>query len=259
MEKKSSKQILRRPKAYVSSLVTNSIHLRNPWVTAWWSAAFPGFGHSLLGNNIKGFLLIIWEIIININSGINMAIIYSFTGRFDQAKAVININWILLYTAFYIYAIWDSYRLTVDLNNYAVLADREGSLFDPCTITPLIINILDKRNPWMAAVWSMLTPGLGQIYAHNLPKGFFILLWWIFLCIYSHLLPGIHSAVLGDFSRATAIFDPKWLLFMPSIHIFAIYDAYVCTVEQNKLFETEQAMFLKTNYQQPGFLMPFQK
>lgn len=257
MDKKSSQQILRRPKAFVLPLFTNFIHLRNPWVTAWWSAAFPGFGHILLGNYFRGFLLVIWEIIININSGLNLAIFYSFTGRFDLAKDVTNINWVLLYTAVYIFAIWDSYRLTVDLNNYSVLADREGSIFAPCTITSLGINILDKRNPWLAAAWSMLTPGLGQIYAHKNHTGIFVNVWWITICYYSHLIPGVHFTILGDFSRATTVLDLKWLMFIPSIHIFAIYDAYVSTVEQNKLFETEQAMFLKTNYQLSDFLLPF--
>jgi hypothetical protein len=64
----------RRPRGYVSSIATNLIHPRNPWVTACWAAAFPGFGHIILGSYVKGFLLIIWEIVINLFSRANLAI-----------------------------------------------------------------------------------------------------------------------------------------------------------------------------------------
>jgi len=55
---------------------------------------------------------------------------------------------------------------------------------------------------------------------------------------------------------ATAISDPQWLLFMPSLYLFVIYDAYSLTVEFNKLFEIEQSKFLVDNYQDPSFKMP---
>lgn len=256
MAKNSCKQILRRPKAYISPFATVSVHLRNPLITAWWSAAFPGFGHIILENYTRGFLLVIWEIIINLNSRLNEAIVYSFTGNFELAKAVTNTNWVILYSAVYIYAIWDSYRLTVDLNNYSILADHEANPFAPYSLTSLGLSFLDKRNPWLAAVWSMLTPGLGQLYNYRIITGFFVFVWWIVISYFSHLLQGIHFTALGDFSRAIAILDGKWLMFMPSIYVFSIYDAYVHAVEQNNLFEKEQAGFLKTNYQNAKFIMP---
>ncbi len=59
---------LRRPKGHISSIATNMLHLKNPWVTAWWSAAFPGFGHIILGSYVKGFLLVVWELLINVKA-----------------------------------------------------------------------------------------------------------------------------------------------------------------------------------------------
>lgn len=52
----SSRQY-RRPLGIMNSIATNYLHLRNPYVIAWWSAAFPGFAHISLGSYVAGFLL----------------------------------------------------------------------------------------------------------------------------------------------------------------------------------------------------------
>jgi hypothetical protein len=54
---------------------------------------------------------------------------------------------------------------------------------------------------------------------------------------------------MGEFAKVSTIVEPEWLLFLPSVFFFAIYEAYVSTVENNKLFEKEQVRFLKKNYQ----------
>lgn len=246
----------RRPKGYMSSLDINVIHLRTPWVTAWWSAAFPGFGHLLLGMYLKGFILIIWEIFANINSNLNQAIVYSFTGQFDLAVNTLDKKWLLLYVPVYIASIWDSYRLTVDLNNYSILAEREKSPIIPFKINAISVNFFDKRNPCITTVWSALIPGLGQICTNRLLIGFFLLIWWVAIAYYSNLLEAIHFTSVGAFRQAASVADPEWLLFLPSIYGLAVFDAYVGAVEYNKLFETEQARFLKDNYQSSEFVMP---
>ena len=55
----------RRYKAHVSTVGTTQLHLRNPYIIAWWSAAFPGFGHLLLSKYLRGYSLFIWEILVN--------------------------------------------------------------------------------------------------------------------------------------------------------------------------------------------------
>jgi len=94
----------RRPLGKLSSLSTNLLHMRNPWVTLWWSATFPVFGHIALGKHITGFLLVSWEVFINIKSHLNLAIIYSFTGKFEMTKEVVDIRWLILYVAVFVYA-----------------------------------------------------------------------------------------------------------------------------------------------------------
>ena len=249
----------RRPLSYISTININHIDLKNPWVTAWWSASFPGLGHIFLGSYVKGFLLIVWEIVINVKSRLNLAIIYSFNGRYEMAKEVLDSRWLLLYIAVYIYSMWDSYRKTVELNKFAVLAKRENSPITPFKIDSIEINYLDKRNPWVSLTSSIFMPGLGHLCTHRLPTGFLLLTLWVIISYYSHLLQAVQYSATGAFSQAKAIVDPEWLLFLPSLFGFAIYDAYVHLVEFNKLFQFEQSRFLKENYQDPGFKLPFNK
>ncbi len=249
--KSESLRNLRRPKGYISTSNVNVLHLKNPWVTAWWSAAFPGYGYIITGSYVKGFLLAIWEFAINYQAHINTAIYYSLLGRFGQAKEVIDINWFLLYITVYIYAIWSSYHLTVDLNKLSILADREDSMIIPVKIGSMEICFLDKRVPWVAACISIFTPGIGHLYTHRIPTSIFLKLNYIVIVYYSHLLPAVHYTAIGAFSQAAAVLDPQWFLILPSIIGFAVYDAYVNTVEYNRLFEMEQARFLSDNYQQP--------
>ncbi|WP_167751388.1 hypothetical protein [Lentibacillus salicampi] len=246
----------RRYRAYVSPLGTTQIHLRNPYVIAWWSAAFPGMGHLLLSKYLRGFLLFIWEILINVNTKLNVAMVYTFGGHFDMAKEALEPRWMLLYIPVYIYAIWDSYRTSVDLNKVYILAARENADFINFQITSLEINYLDKRSPWVAVMWSFFMPGTGQLYIHRIVVAFFIVSWSVVIVYFSHFLEGIHYLVLGNIHKANTVLDIEWLMFIPSVYFFSIYDAYVNTVENNKLYDNEQANFLKANYQSKSFQLP---
>lgn len=252
----SQPQQVRRPKGTMNSLATNFFHLRNPVTMAWWSAAYPGFGHISMGNYISGFLLFFWEMAVNTQGKVNLAILYSFTGRFDMAKEIVNNRWLLLYVLVYIFAIWDSYRLALQFNQLAILADRNEENIQPVSVSFVEINALDQCSPWCAVAWTILAPGLGHIYTHRIPTGFFIIIWWMAIAYFSFLFQGVQYSALGLFDEAKAIVDPEWLMFLPSIYGFAIYDVYVNTVEFNRLFKKEQASFLKSNYQNLNFKMP---
>lgn len=256
MTARADNEAPRRPKAYTSSFATSLIYSRSPWVTLWWSAMFPGFGHIMLCSYIKGFILIIWEFAINVKVQLNLAIVYSFTGHFDQAKAVLDTRWLLLYIPVYLYGLWDAYRVAVDVNKYVFLADIQKPPLEPFKISLLDVHFLNKRSPWGALIWSSFMPGLGHLYSHQLPTGFFILIAYVGSVYKANFLPAVHASLLGEFTRATAIVDPQWLLFLPSIYGFALYNSYVVTVEYNKLFEKEQAMYLKREYQGAKYEMP---
>jgi hypothetical protein len=244
---------IRRPKAYLSSYILNQIHVRNPWVIVWWSAAFPGAGHVLSCKFASGLMLMVWEFFVNTRAHVNTAIMYSMIGQFDKARDVLDVRWFLLYIPVYVYCMWDCYSLTVDLNKFSLIADREDSSIMPFNISTLEINYLDNRMPWNGVLWSLMTPGLGSLYVNRLPTGFFSLIAFILSVYYSHLLPAIHFTFDGMFDQATAVLNPEWLLFLPSIYGFAAYSTYVNTIESNKLFKTEQSRFLTDSYQNPRF------
>ncbi|MEH7108476.1 hypothetical protein [Bacillus sp. JJ1764] len=253
MDNYTNDNTARRYKAYVSTLGTTQLHLRNPYIIAWWSAAFPGFGHMLLSKYLRGYALFIWEVVVNIKAHVNLSMIYSFQGNIEMAKEVLDTRWLLMYIPVYIFGIWDSYRTTVDMNRVYLLADREGHRFNSFSIGALEINYLDKRNPVIAVMWSLFIPGLGQLYIHRILTAFFVIGWLVIFFYYSHVQEAVVLLFLGQIKEATAILKPEWLLFIPSHYGFAVYDSYTNTVENNKLFEKDLRNHLMENYQSANF------
>ncbi|GLI06553.1 hypothetical protein YDYSG_25830 [Paenibacillus tyrfis] len=248
MERSPTAGSHKRYLAYFGTLNINLLHLRKPWVIAWWSAAFPGFGHLLLGSHIKGLILILWEIGINMQSGINKSMVYSFTGHVDLSKQVLNPRWLLLYIPVYIYAIWDSYRSTIELNKQWVLAEWERAPIVSFKMSGMSLNHLDKSSPWLAMAWSMLMPGLGQLYLRRIPIGFFLLAGWIGFMYFSAIAEIVLVTMAGGNVQAWHLINTQWALFMPSFYCFAAYEAYVYSVGYNKLFDKAQNQWLERNY-----------
>ncbi|WP_240338460.1 hypothetical protein [Peribacillus alkalitolerans] len=249
-------QSYRRPRAYLSTFTTTHLHLRNPWVIAFFAFSYPGFGNLMLHKYGKAFILILWEMFINQQAKINLGIMYSLQGHFEKAKDVLDERWLMLYVGIYIYAMWDSYRSTIDLNKQYILSDWEDAPIKLMKMSAWGINHLDKREPWMAMAWSFLIPGLGHLYVQKLIVGFFIFIYTLVICYFSHLPQAIQFSFTGDFSQAKQIIDMQWFIYIPSIYTFIIYDAYISAIEQNKLFEKEQSQYLRKSYQSPSFHYP---
>jgi len=249
----SNNRTVRRPIAVSNSISQNRLSLSNPWVTVWWSASFPGFGHLLLGQHVKGFMLILWEVVINVKSQLNAAILYSFIGDFETAKGVLDSRWLYLYAAVYIYAIWDTHRTSVDLNKHYLLARHENARVKLFQISLFEINYTDRLSPQAVLAWSLLMPGLGHLYLHALVRGFIILIWWTIITYCSHLFVAVQFSFLGEFELAVKSLEPEWILFIPSLYVFGAYDAYRSAVELNNLQSLEQAQYLQEHYQSPNF------
>jgi hypothetical protein len=259
MDRPEAGSSVRRYTAYISPFGTTQLQLKNPYVIAWWSLAFPGAGHILLCKYLRGYLLFIWELYVNFHAHINLAILYSFTGRFQMAKDVLDKNWILFYIPTYLFAVWDSYRSTIGLNQQYKLAAREDAEVKIFNIGLLEINYLDKRVPWHSAIWSALMPGLGQALVDRLPTALFITISYIAIAMQSNLLPAIHYTLLGQFAASKATLNPQWFLNVPSLYLYGIHGGYIKTVYYNNLFDWEQAKFLKKHYESKDFVMPFKK
>jgi TM2 domain-containing membrane protein YozV len=242
----------RRYKAHVSIYGTTQMHLRSPYMIAMWSIIFPGFGHLLLNKFIRGMLLFIWELFINQEIQLNLAMVYSFTGDIESAKAVLDVRMMHLYIPVYLFAVWDSYRTAVDMNKAYLLAERENAPFNSFSMGAMEINYLEKRNPLTAFLSSMSIPSVGQLYINRFFLGFFHLIMSVIFVYHSHILEAFHYLILGDISKSTSVLNAQWLLYIPSFYFFTIYDAYTNTVENNKLFENEQKNYLKQRYQPSG-------
>ncbi len=169
---------------------------------------------------------------------------------------MLNTDLLLLYCGILIYAVWDSYRATLEINKAAVLADHEDAPILPALIEPAGLNFMEKRNPWVAIAWSAIVPGAGHLYCVSLIPAIFLMLGGAVIMYFSHLLPAIGYTALGQFSQAKTVVDWQWLLNIPSFYCFSIFDAYAKTVEINKIFDQEQAQFFRNSYQSPLFKMP---
>jgi TM2 domain-containing membrane protein YozV len=75
-----------------------------------WSIAIPGFGQFLNEKYIKGIVLILLELIINVKANINTLIVLSFYGQTELAVQQADYQWLMFYPCVYIYSIWDAYR-----------------------------------------------------------------------------------------------------------------------------------------------------
>jgi hypothetical protein len=246
----------RRIRAYQSQFTISQLHLRNPYVVAFFSFSYPGFGHLLLHRYLSAFILILWELFINQYAQVNSGIYYSLLGDFDKAKEVLEERWLIIYVSIYMLGIWDSYRTTLDMNKQYLLADREDAPLPPLELGSWDINYLDKRNPLVALAWSALIPGLGHLYLHKMITGFFIFGYTVAILYFGDIPMGIKYTMVGDFEKAKDIFHIQWLLYLPSIYLFIIYDAYTSAVEYNKLFEKEMSKYLRQNYQTRNFKFP---
>jgi hypothetical protein len=247
----------RRKRANLSQFTTSILHPRNPWVVAFFSFSYPGFGHLLLHRYIAGYILILWEMFINHFAKVNTGILYSLTGEFEKAKEVLDERWLILYVAIYMFGIWDGYRTTVDLNKQYLLADREDAPVSPVRMGAWDINFIDKRKPWVAVVWSALFPGLGHLYIHKVIVGFFMFAYTVAIMYFGHIPLAIQHSMLGDFAKVKEVVDMQWLLYLPSIFFFILYDAYSTTIQYNMLFEKEMKNYLRKTYQNKGFKFPF--
>ena len=104
-----------------------------------------------------------------------------------------------------------------------------------------------KKTPWVAAIWSLLSPGAGQLYIHRIIVAAFLLISWIVVTYCSKLLPAIQYTLTGQLDKVKSVVDWQWYLNIPSIYLYAMYDAYANCVEENNLYDWEQSKFLKNN------------
>src|SRR5690625_726925 len=75
-----------------------------------WSIALTGFGQLLNRRYIKGSLLVILEIAVNIIGNLNTAIVLSFHGQIQEAIHQKKYLWCTFYPCLYFFAICEAYK-----------------------------------------------------------------------------------------------------------------------------------------------------
>jgi len=238
----------RRPMAVISTFGVTYLHRQNPYMVAWWSAVFPGFGHLLLNQYLRGTLLTLSEVFINSFAHINEAMIYSFCGQFEKATSVLEPRWAFGYLLSYLIAIWDSYRSCLTQNKLFHLASMENEPLPSLRLFSVEIQYVEQRRPLTAAAYSFLFPGMGQLYNHRFCLAFYAIFWWWVYASLSHAYEALTYLMIGQLSKANQILQPHWLLFMPSVMGGSIYHSYLTTLENNKLFALEQRQHLTGRY-----------
>lgn len=221
---------------------------QNPYMVAWWSAAFPGFGHYLLNQYVRATMLTLSELIINTLSHVNEAIVYSMCGKFEMAKAILEPRWLFGYLFIYFFTIWDSYRGVLLQNKMCHLAELENERIQGILIHPFEIQYIEQKNPFTAAFYSFLFPGLGQLYNHRFGLAFYAMFWWWFYVTFSHAYEALLSLILGNPQEWVSILHPHWLMFMPSVAGGAVYHAFITAVEHNWLYRIVQRQHLAERY-----------
>lgn len=238
--------------AFVKPFAINTIENYQPGIIAWWSAAFPGFGHIILGHYLIGFIFIIHEIIMNTLSGLNTAIYHSMIGDFEMAKQILNKKWVIAYISPYIFAIWDSYQRSVQLNSDYRIAMKRGYAIISKDFSIFGLNRHCHKKPILSVLWTVIAPGSGHIYINRLLV-IFLLPIFVLIVHFSHFIQGIYQTMIGDFEQAKQTMNPQWLLYLPSIYCFISYDVFVQTLSNNRLYQMTQKRFLEKNYQNQHF------
>lgn len=238
----------RRYPFVLSCLNIAQLSRHNPAVIAWWSAAFPGFGHMLLNMHVKGNILLLFEVIINLNSHLNLATVYSFSGEFELAKSVLDSRWALIYIPFYFFCIFDSYRSAGDVNQLCTLTDQMPVTKPVFEMKSCDLSYLDCRTPRTALLWALFLPGTGQWYCRRTLTGFSLLIWTLVITYFSHSMDSLQCLLIGDIRNSAAVLNMEWLLFLPSLYFGAAYDAYYGTLSHNKLFIREQKDYLSREW-----------
>lgn len=139
----------------------------NALEAALWSLAIPGFGQLMNKKYLKALTLIALELLINIQSGLNTIIIYSFHGQILKAVYSTNYNWLMFYPCIYLFAIWDAYRDAAGEETRLLFLPFALSAYIG-TVGVIFSNTLKIKNIllgplWLMLIFSLIGFGLGLI------------------------------------------------------------------------------------------------
>ncbi|WP_269409475.1 hypothetical protein [Lentibacillus daqui] len=89
---------------------------KSPVAALLWSLALPGFGQLYNKDYFLGIVLMVWEIVLNLQSHLNVAILYTLRGDFHLADRPIDFEWGLFYPSIFCYSLWQAYNQAHAIN-----------------------------------------------------------------------------------------------------------------------------------------------
>ncbi|MEW5321768.1 hypothetical protein V2J23_06380 [Geobacillus thermoleovorans] len=90
---------------------------------------------------------------------------------------------------------------------------------------------LHLRHPLVVAFFSFSFPVLSNLMQHRYATAFILIVWEPFINTKAHVNTGILYSLLGDFEKAKAVLDERWLMFYVAIYMYGIWDSYRGSVD----------------------------
>lgn len=94
-----------------------------------WSFAMPGFGQFYNNNYFLGIVLMIHEFVVNLQSHLNTALVYTFRGDFDLANQVVDYEWGLFYPSIFCFSLWQAYNQAHAINRRNETGEKEKRVY----------------------------------------------------------------------------------------------------------------------------------
>jgi hypothetical protein len=99
----------------------------------------------------------------------------------------------------------------------------------------------EYKSPYAAAVWSMVLPGIGQVYNKDYLVALILLGFEFLINLYANLNLALVYSFTGDVIRAHSIIDYRWGMFYPSLYAFSIWQAFNAAKAHNEKFHDSDA------------------
>ncbi|MFD2210922.1 hypothetical protein ACFSMW_14520 [Virgibacillus halophilus] len=89
---------------------------KSPITALLWSFVMSGFGQLYNRDYVIGFALLVFEVLLNLKSNLNLALKYTFQGHFLLAHQVTNFEWGLFYPSLWAFSMWQAYHHAKEIN-----------------------------------------------------------------------------------------------------------------------------------------------
>jgi len=98
---------------------------KSPTAAMLWSLVLPGFGQLYNKDYFVGIVLMGWELAVNLNSNLNVALLDAFNGDSISTHQTIHYQWAIFYPSVYGFGLWQAFNFARSHNEKA--AGMEGN------------------------------------------------------------------------------------------------------------------------------------